>query len=43
MSHHNNFCEQYHRITGYPECGVVGLFLSLKDLEILYQSLMIPT
>lgn len=41
MSHQNNFCKQPLGITGYPECDIVGPFLSLKDLEILCQSLMI--
>lgn len=41
MSSHNNFCKQPLGITGYPECNIVGSFLSLKDLEVLCQFLMI--
>lgn len=41
MGHHNNFCKQPLGNTGYPEWDIVGPFLSLKDLEILCQSLMI--
>lgn len=32
MSHHNNLCKQPLGMTGYPECGIVGPFLSLKDV-----------